>query len=110
MSAKTSSDDWKPQLLSTDIDGFEALAELALDLRSSWNHAADPIWKQLDPVLWDVTHNPWAVLQTVSREKLQRSTGRDPAFRNKVDAPGAASTGRRAGAARGIRSRIRTRL
>ena len=30
------------------------------------------MWRQLDPVLWELTHNPWAVLQTVSREKLQR--------------------------------------
>jgi Protein of unknown function (DUF3417) len=30
------------------------------------------VWRQLDPVLWELTHNPWVVLQTVSREKLQR--------------------------------------
>jgi starch phosphorylase len=27
------------------VAGFESLAELALDMRSSWNHAADPIWR-----------------------------------------------------------------
>lgn len=48
-----------------------ALAELALDLRWSFNHAADKFWEQLDPELWDLTHNPWVVLQTVLREKLQ---------------------------------------
>ena len=69
--------------LCTDIEGFDALAELALDLRSSWNHATDKIWRQLDPVLWEVTHNPWVVLQTVSREKLQRDLA-DPAFRRSV--------------------------
>ena len=28
-------------LLPTDIEGLDALAELALDMRWSWNHAAD---------------------------------------------------------------------
>jgi glycogen phosphorylase len=70
--------------LSTDIDGFDSLAELALDMRSSWNHATDQVWRQLDPVLWELTHNPWAILQTVSREKLQRVLS-DPAFRKDID-------------------------
>ena len=40
-------------LLSEDIEGFHFLAELALDMRSSWNHAADQLWLKLDPVLWE---------------------------------------------------------
>src|SRR5256885_11618747 len=71
-------------LLSKDMEGFHFLAELALDMRSSWNHATDQLWRQLDPVMWDLTHNPWAVLQTVSREKLQRVLA-DPDFRKSVD-------------------------
>jgi len=71
-------------LLSTDVEGFDSLAELALDMRSSWNHATDQVWRQLDPVLWELTQNPWVVLQTVSREKLQRVLA-DPAFRKNVD-------------------------
>ena len=74
----------KEQLFCSDIEGFDSLAELALDMRSSWNHATDQVWRQLDPVLWDLTHNPWVVLQTVSREKLKQVLA-DPAFRNKVD-------------------------
>jgi glycogen phosphorylase len=70
--------------LSTDLEGFDSLSELALDMRSSWNHASDQIWRQLDPVLWDLTQNPWVVLQTVSRDKLQAVLD-DPAFRNKLD-------------------------
>jgi len=42
-------------LLPTDIKGFDSLAELALDMRWSWNHAADEVWRQLDPALWDLT-------------------------------------------------------
>ena len=53
-------------------------------MRWSWNHAADEVWRQLDPALWELTQNPWVVLQTVSRDKLQRVLA-DPAFRKKVD-------------------------
>ena len=74
----------KMRLFSTDVEGFASLAELALDMRSSWNHATDRVWREMDPVLWDLTHNPWVVLQTVSREKLQHVMA-DPAFRKNVD-------------------------
>ena len=74
----------KQRLISTDVEGFDSLAELALDMRSTWNHATDQVWRQLDPVLWELTQNPWVVLQTVSREKLQRVLA-DPAFRNHID-------------------------
>ncbi len=67
-----------------NVAGFDALAELALDMRSSWNHATDQIWRKLDSVLWDLTQNPWVVLQTVSREKLKRVLA-DPAFRKNLD-------------------------
>jgi len=62
-----------------DATIWNALNDLALDLRWSFNHAADRLWEQLDPELWDLTHNPWVVLQTVSREKLQSVTA-DPSF------------------------------
>jgi glycogen phosphorylase len=52
----------------------DALTDLALDLRWSFNHWADKLWEQLDPELWELTHNPWVVLQTVSRERLQALT------------------------------------
>ena len=72
------------QLLPTEIEGFDSLAELALDMRWSWNHATDEVWRKLDPRLWDSTHNPWVVLQTVSRDQIERALG-DPIFRKKVD-------------------------
>jgi starch phosphorylase len=37
--------------LPTEIEGFDSLAELALDLSSSWNHATDEVWRRLDPIL-----------------------------------------------------------
>ncbi len=71
-------------LQPTGIEGFDLLAELALDMRSSWNHATDVIWRQLDEDLWGGTHNPWVVLQTVSRDRI-KSLLADTAFRAKVD-------------------------
>ena len=70
--------------LPTDVDGFDSLAELALDMRWSWSHYADEVWRQLDPELWDFTQNPWVVLQTVSRDKLEHILA-DPSFRKELD-------------------------
>jgi glycogen phosphorylase len=50
-------------LLAAEVDGFDSLAELALEMRWSWNHATDRVWRQLDPELWQVTQNPWVVPQ-----------------------------------------------
>jgi starch phosphorylase len=72
------------QLLPTEIEGFGSLAELALDMRWSWNHSTDEVWRQLDPELWRSTHNPWVVLQTVSRDQIERVLA-DPGFRKNVD-------------------------
>jgi len=71
-------------LLPTEIEGFDSLAELALNMRWSWNHATDEVWRQLDPDLWDITHNPWVVLQTVSRDRIERMLA-DPVFHGEVD-------------------------
>jgi starch phosphorylase len=70
--------------LPTNVEGFESLAELALNLRWSWNHRADAMWRLVDPVLWKLTQNPWVILQTVSQDQLGRLLA-DPAFRKNVD-------------------------
>ncbi|MFI3156195.1 MAG: alpha-glucan family phosphorylase [Methylococcaceae bacterium] len=71
-------------LLPTEIEGFEALAELALNIRWSWNHATDEVWRRLDAELWKITHNPWVVLQTASRDRIECMLA-DPDFRKNVD-------------------------
>ena len=68
----------------TEVEGFDSLAELALDMRWYWNHSTDELWRQLDPALWDFTYNPWVVLQTVSRERLRQVLS-DASFRSRVD-------------------------
>ena len=64
-------------------DGYDALSQLALDLRWACNHSSDELWQQLDAELWELTHNPWVVLQTVSRDRLQRLWA-DVQFRDRV--------------------------
>ncbi len=71
--------------LPSEFEGIEILAELALDLRWSWNHGADELWKQLDPELWEITHNPWVILQTVSHNRLKLLLA-DVGFRGKINA------------------------
>jgi glycogen phosphorylase len=70
--------------LPTEVEGFDVLAEIALDMRWSWNHAADEVWRRLDPALWELIHNPWIILQTTSRDNLERVLA-DPGFSKKVN-------------------------
>jgi starch phosphorylase len=60
------------------------LHDLALDLRWSWNHTADELWSRLDPELWALTHNPWVIVQTVSRARVDACL-EDTAFREKLE-------------------------
>ncbi|MBS0629298.1 MAG: alpha-glucan family phosphorylase [Verrucomicrobia bacterium] len=62
----------------------ELLNELALDLAWSWNHGGDKIWQQLDPELWEKTHNAWVILQNASKEKLDQVLT-DPSFLNLME-------------------------
>jgi starch phosphorylase len=71
-------------LLPFDVEGLDSLVELALDMHWSWNHSADKVWKRLDPGLWELTHNPWLILQTVSPDQLRRALA-DSSFRKEVD-------------------------
>jgi glycogen phosphorylase len=66
--------------LPSDISKEDALTQLALDVSSTWSGAADALWRQLNPELWERTRNPWVVLQTVSGERLKKITS-TPDFR-----------------------------
>jgi starch phosphorylase len=72
------------RLLPAEIEGFDSLAALALDMHWSWNHATDEVWRRLDPRLWEITNNPWVILQTVSRDKIKLELA-DPVFRKNID-------------------------
>jgi glycogen phosphorylase len=64
-----------PVLLRSLPAELEPLAGLALDLRWTWSHASDALWQTLDPELWELTHNPWVILQSVSQARLVQFAG-----------------------------------
>ena len=64
--------------------GVAPLTELALDLRWTWSHAGDDLWRGLDAELWERTRNPWAILQSLPQEKLEGLEA-DPDFRRTLD-------------------------
>ena len=66
-------------------ESADPIVELALDLRWTWNHSTDELWRELDPELWEATQNPWLVLQAVSRDRLHQLLA-DQEFRAHVDA------------------------
>jgi starch phosphorylase len=49
---------------------LSGLTELALDLRWTWSHGGDALWRRLDAESWERTRNPWAMLQSISRDRL----------------------------------------
>ena len=67
------------------LAGMDELLELALDLRWSWDHTADEIWRPLAPELWDLIRNPWVILQGVTPDKLKKLAA-DANFRTRVEA------------------------
>lgn len=60
-------------------DVLAGLVSLALDLRWSWNHRADRLWKQMDEELWEATGDPWLILESVPQRRLDALAG-DPDF------------------------------
>jgi len=79
-----SKEDMNNMLLPAHDHGMQTLMALALDLHWSWNHSSDVLWKELDPNLWELTHNPWIVLQTVSKDQLELKLA-DEVFSNKMN-------------------------
>jgi starch phosphorylase len=69
---------------SRNFAGMDELIELALNLRWSWNHGADEIWRPLSPELWDLTRNPWVILQSMGPDKL-KNLAADTNFRTRVE-------------------------
>ena len=61
------------------------LAELALDLRWTWSHAGDTLWRMVDADAWERTRNPWTMLQDVPRQRLT-ALAADPVFMKELEA------------------------
>lgn len=62
----------------------EQIADLAMDLRWTWSHAGDAVWKMLDPQLWEQSENPFVVLQNLSHERLHE-LNQDKQFKQHLD-------------------------
>ena len=62
----------------------EQIADLAMDLRWTWSHGGDAMWKIMDPQLWEQSENPFVVLQNLSHERLQ-TLSQDQEFRQHLD-------------------------
>lgn len=62
---------------------LEPLAALALDLRWTWSHAGDAVWRRVNPDIWDRTQNPWVALQESSQPRLDQ-VAQDPAFQDEL--------------------------
>ena len=71
-----------PRALPEPLHG---LAELALDMRWTWNHGADDLWRTVDPELWAASGNPWLILETVADDRLAALAG-DASFLARLDA------------------------
>jgi starch phosphorylase len=55
-----------------------------MNLRWTWNHSADELWRRLDPALWASTCHASVVLQMVAREKITAALA-DPDFCELLD-------------------------
>ncbi|MGA7122963.1 MAG: alpha-glucan family phosphorylase [Polyangiaceae bacterium] len=53
---------------------LEELTALALDLRWTWSHTGDALWRRIDAKVWEQTRNPWAILQNVGHKRLEELT------------------------------------
>lgn len=67
---------YRPRQLPEALNG---LFTLALDLRWSWHHGSDVLWRTLDPETWDSTRNAWLVLNSAAGDRLDELS-RDPEF------------------------------
>ena len=51
--------------------GLELLADLATDLRWTWSHAGDALWKVVAPQAWEQLENPYVILQNIPMKRLE---------------------------------------
>ncbi len=59
------------------------LGELALDLRWTWSHAGDALWRRVSQEVWARTRNPWIILQDLPSQRLAE-LARNAGFRREL--------------------------
>jgi starch phosphorylase len=52
-------------------ESLRALRDLALDLRWTWSHAADAVWRRLNPGHWALKEDPWLLLLDLGGQRLK---------------------------------------
>ncbi|AOY87691.1 alpha-glucan phosphorylase [Marinobacter salinus] len=62
-------------------EALTGLFTLALDLRWSWHHGSDDLWRAIDQETWSATRNAWLVLNSVSIDWLD-SLAKDETFQS----------------------------
>ena len=55
-------------------ESLAPLRDLALDLRWTWSHAADAVWRRLDPAHWAAKEDPWLLLLDVDHARLDEAS------------------------------------
>ena len=50
---------------------LQGLYELANDVRWTWNHASDQLWRTIDADSWQAHRNPYAILQTTTNSRFE---------------------------------------
>lgn len=74
----------RPVVFSRELpEELAVLTDLALDLRWTWSHAGDALWKLVSQDTWQRIDNPWVALQEVPGERL-RQLAKDPQFQHEV--------------------------
>ena len=75
-------DGWRAKL----PPGLAALEVLAMDLRWTWSHAGDELWKSIDRDAWERTENPYAILQSLGKDRL-RELDQNAEFKARLNIP-----------------------
>ncbi|NMT63613.1 alpha-glucan family phosphorylase [Marinobacter orientalis] len=70
---------YSPRSLPEALSG---LFQLALDLRWTWHHGSDELWRALDEETWETTRNAWLVLNSVSWDRLEE-LAEEPSFQER---------------------------
>ncbi|WP_172962357.1 alpha-glucan family phosphorylase [Hydrocarboniclastica marina] len=76
-----SSGSYPPRAVPPALQG---LVKLALDLRWSWHHGSDVLWRTLGEETWERVPNAWLVLNSVSDRRLKQ-LAEDPDFLGLLD-------------------------
>ena len=70
----------KSYFLNLEVpEQLASYVDLITDLRWTWSHAGDRIWRAMDQQVWEQTENPHTVLQNLSQERLNK-LGNDSKF------------------------------